>query len=492
MHDVENARACGWSAAHLNKASDLLQNAGHDHYSGECFATVFQDRLPWQNDYSNIVEFFPAMRCAFGLVANRLFGSAFVSYAPQSDFNGNPSVAGYSTLGPHLLALSLWLQRQAQQRAIPTIHFVARDGYLPKQAFDLLNTTSTRSNYIRLSRRALLLADVESVEDLYSIASKFNYSTCTPHKLGEYLAPIIPAEKHATLDALFAAHNLPAEQMFQTMQEYELCLKLLIENAVDLSLLSAYQEQLRAYFAASIHPGDYLFDVGYNGRAEAALSHLLGFPVGSLYLHVNTEVAEKRQTKYHCPCACFHDCTPAITGMMREHLIMELGPSTIGYAEQNGSFSPVLEPYREEYSSALITRVFQNAALDYVRDFERVFGAFKQEMALHEQALSAPHEYYLRYSKPFDREMFASLQFEDSLGMGDAVGAVTVWTQWTDDLDACWKATLSTLPEGLQDLYTDGLLAKLFIKANRISNRLFPKGGRKRAVLKKLTGIFLH
>jgi hypothetical protein len=88
--------------------------------------------------------------------------------------------------------------------------------------------------------------------------------------------------------------------------------------------------------------------------------------------------------------------------------------------------------------------------------------------------------------------MFASLHFEDSLGMGDAVSAVTVWTQWTDDLDACWKATLSTLPEGLQDLYTDGLLAKLFIKANRISNRLFPKGGRKRAVLKKLTGIFLH
>ena len=31
-----------------------------------------------------------------------------------------------------------------------------------------------------------------------------------------------------------------------------------------------------------VKPGDYMFDVGYSGRPESALSSLLGFPVGSL------------------------------------------------------------------------------------------------------------------------------------------------------------------------------------------------------------------
>ena len=123
-------------------------------------------------DYWSISNDYTGLRCVLALVANHIFDNPYVSFHSQSDFNANPTYIGYFSLGSHLLALALWIAKFAKQHNIPTIHFVARDGYMVKRAFDIINQTPTSSGYIRLSRRALLLADVERKEDLYSLNNK--------------------------------------------------------------------------------------------------------------------------------------------------------------------------------------------------------------------------------------------------------------------------------------------------------------------------------
>lgn len=485
--DVEKAKKNGWQAGHLTKATDILKNYNPGVYSGEGYHRIW-GRNGQQADYWESVNAFSGLRNVVGLTANRFFANPFVSVNPQSDFNADPNYIGYFCLGTHLLAVCEWALKIAKERRIPTIHFVARDGYMVKKAFDLLNDSNTHSNYIRLSRKALILADVNSAEDLYSLYRKINVTHVSPKKLTEYFSPIIAIDT-SMIASVLKKHDIFYERDFKTVSEYKKCIKVFINDILDLSMLSSYHAELKHYFEETIKPGDYIFDIGYSGRPEAALSNILGFPVGSLYIHVNSDVAKKRQNQYQCPSECFYGNKPCITGVMREHLLMELGPSTIGYEKVDGKLLPKFEAYEEEYASGFITRIVQRAAMEFIQDYCDTFGEFRSSIVLPLEALSAPFEYYLHDSKPFDRQIFATLPFEDSLGEGDSFSALDFWNREINNhcLTAGYSSVVGLPPE-LSDLYMDGL----FVKFYKLMNRWFPKGGAARATVKRIAGMFIH
>ena len=484
--DIENATAKGLETGHLSKSTDLLQNNNPGIYSGDTFLNIFA-RGGSREDYRQAFDGYVGLRCVVALAANRIFDNPYVSINPWSDFNGDPNYIGYFALGPHLLALAHWLVNCAKQRHIPTIHFVARDGYMVKKAFDIVNQTETKSDYIRLSRRALVLADVSREEDLYSLYRKVNVLNMSPKELQEYLSPIIPAMGKDSIQGILSDNGFFFDRKFKTVSEYERCLKLYIQRIVDFSLLPTYKRKLYDYFSQSIKPGDYIFDVGYSGRPETALSNILGTPIGSLYIHVNSEVAKQRQQKYHCPSECFYDFKPSITGVMREHLLMELGPSTIGFEEVDGKLQPQFEEYRPDYEATLITSAVQQAAYEFISDYQ---STFKDRLVLPLDAISAPFEYYLHYSKPFDRQIFSAVKFEDALGEGKSINAVEFWNGDIMAHGLVPKGSSSQLmvPMEFSDMYLDGL----FVKFYRAVNRWFPKGGRGREIVKKIVSLFLH
>lgn len=485
--DVERAQHCGWRVGHLCKATDILKNYNQGVYSGESYHRIW-GRNGQHADYLECMNAFSGLRNVVGLVANRFFANPFVSVNPQSDFNADPNYIGYFGLGTHLLAVCEWALKIAKERNIPTIHFVARDGYIVKKAFDLLNHSDTSTNYIRVSRKSLILADMNTPNDLYSLSQKINILQVSPKKLTEYLKPII-AIGDTTVEAVFKKNDLFYERNFKTISEYKKCVKVLIDQVLDFSLLPAYHAELRQYFTEIIKPGDYIFDIGYSGRPESALSNILGFPVGSLYIHVNSEIAKKRQNQYQCPSECFYGSKPCITGVIREHMMMELGPSTIGYEKVDGKLVPKVEPYKIDYPNEFVTRLIQNAAIDFIKDYCDTFGSFRNAIVLPLEALSAPFEYYLHDSKLFDRQIFAMLPFEDSLGEGGIFNALDFWNQ--EIHNHCLTTAQNTvigLPPEMSDLYVDGV----FVKFYKMINRWFPHGGLARAVVRKIAGIFIR
>lgn len=485
--DIECAQKHKWKAYHLPKAMDMLRNYNPGVYSGEAYHRIW-GRNGQRADYWESMNAFPGLRNVVALSANRIFDNPFVSFNPQSDFNADPNYVGYMGLGMHLLAVCKWVLKIAEERKIPTIHFVARDGYMVKKAFDLLNNSETSSNYIRVSRKSLILADVNGVEDLYSLHRKINVPSTSPKKLVGYLKPIIPCEDAAVRELLQREHFF-YDRNFRAFSEYERCIKVLVEKAIDFSLLPVYRAELQEYFSKIVKPGDVIFDVGYSGRPETALSSILGFSVGSLYIHVNSDMAVKRQRHYRCPSECFYGNKPCITGVMREHLMMELGPSTIGYEKVDGKLIPKLESYEGDYASELITQIVQKAAISFVRDYRDTFGAFGDSVVLPLEALSAPFEYYLHGSKPFDRQIFATLPFEDSLGTGRSIDALDFWNQEIGNHGlAMSNAAVIALPPELSDIYMDGL----FVKFYRLMNKWFPRGGTTRAAIKRIAGIFVR
>lgn len=486
--DVSSPQKAGMHAAHIDRAANIFRNDNPDIYGGELYQKAFVHNSS-KEDYALTLNDFPASQWILALAANRFFDNPFVSINRDSDFNCNPAYIGYAALGPHLLALTRWIEQNAVQRHVGTVHFVARDGYLVKRAFDLINRSPVRSNYIRLSRKALVLADVDAPSDLYSLYRKLNIHTCSPGKLAEYLDPIIPEEKKNRIEKIAVVHKIKTDAKFSSDIEFFTCLKLFIDEIVDFSLLPTHKKKLREYFSQIVKPGDYLFDVGYSGRPEAALSNILGFPVGSFYIHTNVDLAEKRQRRYQAPNLCFYPYKPKITGVMREQLLMELGPSTIAYTEVGGKLQPLFEEYKPDYCGNLMTTLVQENAIRFIEDYLSTFGNYMDSMIIPPDILSAAFEYYLHYSKPFDRKLFSSQPFEDDLGEGKLLSTLDFWNNETAvrGLDPANAGTAVYLPREFRDMYMDGLFVKMYRKLNK----LFPKGSGKREAVKRMASIFI-
>lgn len=482
--DVENSKTCGWRSAHLAKATDLMLNYNPGIYGGEAFNKIYCKSF-FKEDYKSSFNNFTSVRSILAMSAIKFFDNPYVSINSWSDFNANPKFIGYSTLGPHLLALCKWVYNIAKERKIGTIHFVARDGFLVKKAFDIFNSSDIKSNYIRLSRKALVLADVEKVDDIYSIFNKMNFCL-SPREVSKYLVPIIPKEKDA--EKIFLKHNFKFDRKIKSYTEFEKEIKIFIEEIIDINLLPKYKKNLKEYFEKIIKPGDYIFDIGYSGRPEASLSSILGFPIGSMYIHTNQEIAGIRLDRYNCPKETFYDFKPSVTGVMREQIFSECAPSTTGYKFNKGQLEPIFEEYKPDYCSEFVTKIIQDSAIEFINDFKNLFNNYEIMNNFQNEVISAPFEYYLHYSKDIDRRLFSTLSFEDDLGEGKRIKALEFWNQETYIKNLNLGNSVMNNSTFLPDLYADGY----FVKFYHMTNKLFPKGGKSREILKKIAGIFLR
>ena len=169
---------------------------------------------------------------------------------------------------------------------------------------------------------------------------------------------------------------------------------------------------------------------------------------------------------------------------------MELGPSTIGYREnEDGGLEPLFEKYKSEYQSTFVTILLQDAAIEFVQDYVAFFEDLQENLVFQRDMLSAPFEYYLHDSKSLDRQLFLTLPFEDDLGEGQINNALEFWNNeiWKNEMNI-FNEKGKVLPNELEDLYIEGL----FVKTYQLINIIFPKESRTRNVMKKVVDIFIY
>ena len=425
--DVEIPRSQGIRAEHLPKGSDLYLRYSPI-YGGDEFTRTFRTS-GMINDYGSLFDSSASLRSLLAIGCNKIFDNPFVSFNRDSDYNDDPRYIGYYALGGYLLAIAQWVKEQAIKHKMPCIHFVARDGWLVKKAFDIINDSATESNYIRLSRKALMLCDVNNKDDVYSLGRKMYPLAATPEKIYQYLKPAISIPESELWEEA-SKRQFYRERQFHNYAEYEKFLRFICENAFSIKLLEEYKKELRTYFQSVFHEGDFVFDIGYSGRPEAALSNLLGYSVGSLYLHTNGDgLAEIRQKKYDIKCYCFYPMKLCITGAIREHCLMEQGPSTIGYEMVNGEAKPIFGKFDMDYAGELITDVIQNAAIQFVCDFSDSFGTYCNYVYFNKMALTAPYEMYMHFPKEFDKYLFKAIPFEDDLNCSEDYSLLDFWNK---------------------------------------------------------------
>ena len=441
------ARA-GWKSAHFPKTSDLLRNWNPGSYTGEAYASLTA-RNGKERDGKNAESQFLGYRCAMALTANRLYDDPFTLFAEPSDFGGDPYRIGYFALGQYLYAIVEWIAERARESGGERIHFVARDGFLPMQAYRILRSHDTslpREHYLFLSRKALALSDIASSADLLSLWDKWSPLCFSPKRLDALFAPY---RKDGARDLKSILPEGVYEKRFRRREDADRALLLLLPS-IDFERIALHRRDLRSYFSALIRPRDLLFDIGYSGRAEAALTALLDFPVNSLYLHTNGQILFDRKRRYGFQNHCFYEYKPAITGVIREHVFMKLSPSTIGYERVGDALQPQWGEYDPDPRTVLVTEVLQNAALDFVHDMKDTFADYTEQLAYRPADLTAAFESFLHRPKEIDRALFGSLFFEDDLGESHSFSALEFWDRERLEFGLCDRR--SGGPATLRDL----------------------------------------
>lgn len=435
VSDVVNAKKSGWNVSHYAKSTDLFEGLNPGIYSGRAFSSILNNGM--HMDMKNAKDTFLGYRCAMALVANKIFDNPYIYFNSDSDYNSDPYFFGYFALGTYLYAVTDWLIRKVRKEKKDKVHFISRDGYLPMLAykeFKKVYKDLPEDNYIYLSRKSMLTADISNYSDLYSISYKLNVYNYSPKKLIKSFAKYIKDEvdiSDKSICKLLKMNQHVYSKTFIDKSDYENMIYRL-GSLLDFEKIKESKEFLKNYFSSIIGENDLLFDIGYSGRCEAALSSLLGYSINSMYVHSSSDMLNAREKMSNFNTELFYDYRPTITGVLREHVFMKLSPSTIGYEVIGNEVKPVFEKYKGNIENDVITTIYQNAAVDFVRDMIDTFGEHLDLLYYRKDDLSFAFEHFLHYAKPFDRNIFSCLVFEDDFGLGNSVSALDLWNE---DLD---------------------------------------------------------
>ncbi|HPC47330.1 MAG TPA: glycosyltransferase, partial [Deltaproteobacteria bacterium] len=104
----------------------------------------------------------------------RLFSSPFALNKTGGMIHiANAVDMGYCVFGPILLAFTRWLSRESERRGITHLLFLAREGFLLKELFEMFAPSfcdkSARATYLLCSRRANSMSAIETEADIKEI-----------------------------------------------------------------------------------------------------------------------------------------------------------------------------------------------------------------------------------------------------------------------------------------------------------------------------------
>lgn len=427
--DVVSAEKAGLRTYHLPNAREVFSGSHSSIYAGEGFSKVFAPNGEMR-DSVRAYRDFTAIRCMTALAANKLCGSGYVTINKGSDFNCEPYRVGYYALGMHLLAVSRWLLDESEKNGYDTVHFVARDGYLPKKAFDILRDKlgkNVESDYFYISRKVTAPLQIRKTADLYSLRSIIYIYSFSPKKLIDVLRPVLKPDAVEKGSEICRENRFGYERNFTSEREYDRFIRLLADKFLSEERAAEYSAEVGKYFAKKIGANDAFFDIGYSARNESIFSVLLDRKINTYYIHTNQDIAFKRAKMFGFGLNSFYDLGPTACVVLREHIFCEQGPSCISYKSENGSIIPQFEEYKPHYKTRFVTEAMQQGALDFVRDFAETFGEFFDELPFRRSDASLPYEYFLHRAKWFDRQMFSESSFEDDMWGGTNVGFVAYW-----------------------------------------------------------------
>ena len=246
-----------------------------------------------------------------------------------------------------------WLIKDVQTLKYDTLNFLARDGYLPLKAFNILRQVypiDTDVNYVRFSRDAVLPLQLSNRSDLDKIYnSNINIRNLTPNKVLVIFKDFLKVSMEQAKTILSNA-NIILERPFGTYESWYKFITVFGNDIWSEDDTKAYQQKMFNSFSKIFGGKSATFDVGYSCRVESALNRCYGFDITPYYIHINNDVALSRGKLNQMDVKTFFAHTPGVTGLLRELLVSGMEPSLKQLSvDENDEFIYEYKEYSIDY-----------------------------------------------------------------------------------------------------------------------------------------------
>lgn len=420
MHsDILKAKDMGWDSYYLPKASDLLKNQVDQYYGGNIFHDVYHQPFLFRNREQ--YKSYSGLSALLGVVANKIFDNPYREFRSDTDFNGEPNIFGYFCVGMHLFSLTHWLNQKVFENNYQTVVFMARDGYLPMKAFELFNSSTYKCNvninYLSLTRSVIFPLQIKNEKDLYSLLVNMNIFSKCPRDILDMFKDFIPQEKFSKRDIILKKYKIELNKYFCSIDDFFKFINVYSKEFFIKESFEIYKDKMSIVLNKIFLGKTATFDIGYSVRIESILCKLFNLNVTPHYVHINNDIPMKRCLNADLKIETFYNYSPGVTGVLRELLISELGPSCKSWNINNDKIEYIYKDYDCDYVRDFVIKNIQKNAIQFVSDVLSLFGEDVKYLFYQKQDASLPLEKFFSEAKYVDQLMFNTLTFEDDLGL---------------------------------------------------------------------------
>ena len=408
--DIKSAKRYNIQTIYFPKALDVFENRVEGLSTNRC-SSIARNVGGAIRDNDTFIKK-TGFSSMIALVANTYFDNPFRAFHPITDFNIDPWLVGYYTLGMHLMGIVTWLHELLKKDNRHRIVFMARDGYLVKKAFDIYKkilNLDYETEYIYASRKSMLASMLQGQADFMSLP--IVYGQYNPLMIMQILGFCCKDNSDRILDE---GGEFNLEKPFRDIFEYQQFMQFFYQRLYDADKHKKAVELRKEYFAG-INSEDLIYDTGYSASIHKALVDTVGHKPQAVFIHADNSKNRVMTRRGNFDIETFYDMTPSISGLIREHFFSDICGSCIDYQKIDGITLPVLEDEKKRFSDKFPILIMQDAALEFIKDYCNYFKDYMDYIPISKQDLALPFEGFLRLSKKIDKKFLMASYFEDRL-----------------------------------------------------------------------------
>lgn len=435
--DIRCASELGIMTGFLPSAIDVFTNRVPEIYTGDAFKDIYCGN---NNLYDSrpVIGQMP-LRCLYAGIANHMFDYPFRKFNPRSTYNADPYYMGFMALGMHVFDVARWIYQTALQNGYESICFLARDGYVIKQVFDCISAwkelhggKKIGSTYFCATRRSLYPCILKKPGDVLLIASIIDYRQQSPETILQWFSDCC---KQLTTEIAeqYEQRGINLEKRFDTQEQLFHFLQCMAELSFDEEKSNAYRQSVAAAFKRQFEGRCAIFDIGYSGRLQEVICNLAGKSIDVFYIHDNGSETKTLARRAKFRSLCYYDFTPYITGIVRECLLSETGPSCVGYQVKGDELTNIYDTNISSYAENYAIKELHRGAVDFCKKMISLWGDYLIEEELRKSDVSAAFENLVLNATPIDFGAFSNTWLEDKMHSGYEKRNLAEILQWYSD-----------------------------------------------------------
>lgn len=434
--DIEQAEAHSIRAFRLASAIDWMR-------SNPIYETIYSPRVGAGEKARSAIA---------GITALGLFDAPNQPESLVSLSGGEAERLGYAVLGPMVTGYMTWLGREARRDGVTELYFMAREGWVLKEAFNLLHEgdkTLPKGKYLYGSRRAIRVAGCRNRGDIMAMAS-------APYDPGITLDKLLHGRFGIDLNpmhiALLASEGItstmrPLQRTFADRDVWQRVCRILADDI--LQNAEAERKAYENYLAESgFHDAKRpaIVDVGWKANIQGALGALTGRRLtGYYYATLQDSEIWLDQGDSHRGYVG-QGLAPQISTSavvqnkhLSEFLLCHSEPSLVAMRMANGRAQPIFRPETNHMPRRLFIDAVHRGALDFVRNYRSGFAELADQIYIDPALAEMAFRQFVDSPVAIDAKLLMNQSFEDAVG-GIPQKFIVSPKPKDHERDSVWKA----------------------------------------------------